>query len=94
MTLTLTLTPGIELYLRQGAEQKGMSLEAYTLEILTEHILEKQKQTSLANLLESWLDEDDAQEQKHTGEYLIQALDEDRLSDRKLFPLEMKGVSW
>ena len=29
-----------------------------------------------------------------TGEYLIRALDEDRLSDRPLFPPELKGVTW
>lgn len=37
-------------------------------------------------LLQSWIDEGDAEEQRETGEYLMQALDEDRLSDRKLFP--------
>ncbi len=39
-------------------------------------------------LLESWLtgDEEDAREQRETFEYLKRALDEDRLSDRKLFP--------
>jgi|GEM_PF-981639 hypothetical protein len=94
MTLTLSLTPEIELYLKQRAEQKGISIEAYTLELLTEHIFKKQKQASIVNLLESWLDEDDEQEQKQTGEFLIRALDEDRLSKRKLFPPEMKGVSW
>ena len=29
-----------------------------------------------------------------TLEYLIQVLDEDRLSYRKLFPKELKGKSW
>ena len=29
-----------------------------------------------------------------TGEYLIRVLDEDRLSDRKLFPAELKGITW
>ncbi len=52
MTLTLTLTPDIEQYLTQRAQEQ------------------------------------------ETGEYLIQALDEDRLSDRKLFPIELKGVTW
>lgn len=94
MTLNLSLTPEIEFYLTQKAEQKGISVEAYTLEILTEHILKKEKQTSLVNLLDSWLNEGDAQEQESTGEFLIHALDEDRLSERKLFPQEMKGVSW
>jgi hypothetical protein len=45
-------------------------------------------------LLQSWLDDEDDEEQQETGRYLIEALDEDRLSDRKLFPLELKGVSW
>ena len=36
-------------------------------------------------LLQSWCDED-AQEQRETWEFLKTALDEDRLSDRKLFP--------
>ena len=31
-------------------------------------------------------DENDEQEQRETWEYLKRALDEDRLSDRKLFP--------
>jgi len=48
----------------------------------------------LLSLLKSWIEEGDADEQRETGEYLLQALDEDRLSDRKLFPSELKGISW
>ncbi len=44
-----------------------------------------QKNLAAIKLLESWYEED-AQEQCETWEYLKQALDEDRLSDRKLFP--------
>ena len=40
---------------------------------------------ALIELLRTWR-EGDEQEQKSTWEYLKQALDEDRLSDRKLFP--------
>ena len=45
-------------------------------------------------LLQSWIDDEDREEQQETGQYLIDALDEDRLSERKLFPLELKGVTW
>ena len=40
------------------------------------------------NLLDSWcnVDEAEAQEQQETWFYLKKVLDEDRLSDRKLFP--------
>lgn len=94
MTLTLTLTPEIEQYLTQRARQQGLSTEAYTLQLLIEHILLKEKQAKSIDLLQSWMDEEDAEEQQETGEYLIQALDEDRLSERKLFPIELKGVTW
>ena len=43
------------------------------------------KNRALIQLLRSWR-EGDEQEQRSTWEYLKQALDEDRLSERKLFP--------
>jgi hypothetical protein len=43
-----------------------------------------EKNQSAISLLDSWLN-DDEKEQKETFEYLKKALDEDRLSDRKLF---------
>jgi hypothetical protein len=49
---------------------------------------------SAVSLLESWLSDADIEEQKATGVYLIEALDRDRLSDRLLFPDEIKGKSW
>jgi hypothetical protein len=78
MPLTLNLTSEIEQYLSQKAREKGLSLEAYVLKLLKDTILEQEKQTKLVNLLQSWIDEEDEQEQKETGEYLIEALDQDR----------------
>lgn len=94
LTLTLSLTPDLELYLKQKANQQGLSVEAYVLQLLAKQILTVEKQDKAVNLLQSWLDEEDAAEQTETGEYLIRVLDEDRLSERKLFPIEMKGVTW
>jgi hypothetical protein len=48
----------------------------------------------LEALFESWATEGDSEEQSKTGEFLIQALDEDRLSERQLFPPERRGVTW
>lgn len=39
-------------------------------------------------------EEGDEKEQRETFEYLVRVLDEDRMSGRKLFPAEMKGVTW
>jgi hypothetical protein len=48
----------------------------------------------LGALLQFWIDEGDVDEQTNTGQYLIRALDEDRPSERKLFPPDMEGVTW
>jgi hypothetical protein len=40
------------------------------------------------------MDEEDSEEQKETGTYLVEALDKSRLSERKLFPAEREGITW
>jgi len=52
---------------------------------LPQSTVQSQKNLALIQLLRSWR-EGDEQEQRSTWEYLKQALDEDRLSERKLFP--------
>ena len=63
-------------------------------EIASEARISDNRAAGLGRLFQSWMDEGDADEQRETLEYLIQVLDEDRLSDRKLFPKELKGKSW
>lgn len=94
MTLVLDLSPELEQYLVQEAAQHGLPVEVLALQLLTDSILLKQKRAEAVNLLQSWLDSADEEEQQETGQYLIQVLDEDRLSERKLFPAELKGVTW
>lgn len=94
MALILNLTPEIEQYLTQRATEQGLSLESYTLKLLTDTILPQEKKIKLVNLLQSWIEEEDEQEQQETGEYLIEVLDQDRLSDRRLFPAQLKGITW
>lgn len=48
----------------------------------------------LRGLFRSWMGIGSAEEQRDTIEHLIRALDENRLSDRELFPTELKGKSW
>lgn len=48
-------------------------------------ILNVEQQKAAIELLRSWR-EGDQQEQQETWDYLKRVLDEDRLSDRKLFP--------
>jgi hypothetical protein len=94
MTLTLHLSPELEQRLTQEAKRHGLALDTYTLQLLDKSLPTKDRRTELVTLLQSWMDEGDAEEQQETGEYLIRALDEDRLADRPLFPPDLKDVTW
>jgi hypothetical protein len=94
--ITLTLDSDLEQRLLREASCQGLSPQEYALQALKEHISEidsERRQKAIA-LTQSWIDEGDEEEQRETWEYLVRVLDEDRTSDRKLFPEELKGVSW
>jgi hypothetical protein len=76
------------------ADRRGVPAERVTLDLLDEYLPAPGRQAELISLLKSWVEEVDPEEQRETGQYLIRALDEDRLSDRKLFPPELQGVTW
>ena len=94
MTLTLDLPPNLENSLFQAANQQSLTVEEFVIQMLTSAFMQKERQKKAVRLLESWLSDADIEEQKTTGAYLIESLDQDRLSDRLLFPDEMKGKSW
>lgn len=94
MTLTLSLPRDLEERLQHEAERQGLPADALTLRLLDQHLPARDRRAELVDLLQSWIDDGDVQEQKETGEFLVKVLDEDRLSDRPLFPPELKGVTW
>ena len=94
MTLTLDLTPELQERLCREAAQQGLPVERYALDLLDRHLPPKERSAELVSLLQGWIDHGDSEEQQATGSYLLRTLDEDRLSDRKLFPAELKGVTW
>lgn len=94
--MTLALAPELEERLKQEAARRGLPPAEYASKVLEEHIsqAERERREKAIALVQSWIDEGDEQEQKETWEYLVRVLDEDRTSARKLFPEELKGVSW
>jgi len=94
MTLTLTLPEKLEKRLTEEAAQQGYSATVYAQRILEERLQQKTKSAQAVALLQSWIDEGDPDEQQKTGNYLVQSLDADRMSDRQLFPSETEGVTW
>ncbi|MBY0523678.1 MAG: hypothetical protein K2R98_09770 [Gemmataceae bacterium] len=94
MRLTIDLPSELEQRLTQEAQRRGLAVDAFAVQLLDKELPPRDRGMELVTLLQTWLDVADPEEQQETGEYLIRALDEDRLSDRKLFPPELKGVSW
>lgn len=74
---------------RESISMKPVALDASeqktTPETLEANRLDQQHK-ALKELTRQWIEEGDEQEQTETWEYLRQALDEDRLSNRPLFP--------
>jgi hypothetical protein len=64
------------------------------LQLLDTHLPPNDQRLELVTLLNAWIAEEDSEEQRETGEYLVRVLDENRLPDQKLFPPELKGATW
>ena len=94
MTLALHVAAKLERRLIEAAAREAISIDEYTLRQLDKHLPVQDPRAKLVALLQCWIDEGDPEEQRETGDYLVRVLDEDRLSDRKLFPPELKGVTW
>jgi predicted DNA-binding protein len=94
MTLTLNLSGEVESRLAAAAHSHGMAPADYALQIIERDLSEQQRRQRAADLLQSWIDQGNADEQRATYEYLTRALDDDRPADRKLFPPDLQGITW
>ena len=63
-------------------------------ELARENKTPKGRAEALDALIRSWTDNQDDGEQRETVDCLVDGLDRERLSARKLFPEEFKGRSW
>jgi len=94
MTLMLPVPPELQERLAQEAGRLGIDVSDCALRLLDHHLPPAKRRAQAISMIESWIQEKDGQEQKETGDFLVKSLDEDRLSERKLFPPELEGVSW
>ena len=94
MTLRLDLPADLAERLKRVAEKQGLSADGYALNLLKTHLPPNDRRAELVGLLQSWIDGSEGEDQAETDFDLLRALDEDRLSDRKLYPEELKGVTW
>ena len=95
MTLTLTLSRDLEQNLTQEARRLGLTPDRYAVRILERNIPADDQRQQLMALLEARIaDAECSREQDDDPDEFLRAIDEDRLSDRPLYPPEMKGVTW
>jgi hypothetical protein len=88
MILSLTLPPDLGASLAKEAERRGVTPAQCALDLLTQQLPSEERRRRLIALLSETVDDED-------GDFdLLKALDEDRLSDRKLYPPELKGKTW
>ena len=87
MTLELTLPPELETRLRSAASRNGKAAEQYAVEVLEENVPVSAKNLAAAAMLLEWAKEAESMsdEESAENEQILRALDEDRMSDRKLF---------
>ncbi len=91
MTLILELSPDLETRLAQEAAVLGMPIEAYVLGVLAQSPPATARREGLAADLQAWIDAGSAEP---PSDEVLHQLDADRLSDRRLYPPELKGVTW
>lgn len=93
--MILTLAPELEVRVKIESARLGLTPDKYATQVIAEHIseAERERRAKAVALLQSWIDEDENSDEEYDDE-LLRMLDEDRLSERKLFPPEMKGISW
>lgn len=94
MTLLLDLPLELEERLAIEAEKSGLTTADMAIHLLDKSLLTSERRKQAMALLTAWAEDEDASEQIDTGHYLQRALDEDRLSDRELFPENLRGVTW
>jgi hypothetical protein len=93
MTITLTIPGELEERLVQQAQRENVSVEQLTLQVLDRSLPRPERAAEVKALFEQWAAEDAAAGADDDDE-LFRMLDEDRPSYRKLFPPELKGVTW
>ena len=78
------------------ADRRGLSAEVYAAKLLDQHLPPLDAQAAVDTWYAQWMAEAAVAtpEDEATAEAFFQALDEDRPSIRKLFPDELKGVTW
>jgi len=91
MSSVIVLAPELEEKVNREAARQGLKLNEYVAKALDEYTSQTEQQQS--QLVPPWIEPARDPSEGYEDDF-FRMLDEDRMSDRKLFPPELKGVSW
>lgn len=91
MTLTLELSTDLETRLTHEAAALGIPVEKYAIEVLAQSHPVRADREALAAELQAWIETCSVEP---PDDELLHQIDADRLSNRQLYPPELKGVTW
>ncbi|HET6249235.1 MAG TPA: hypothetical protein VFE47_16185 [Tepidisphaeraceae bacterium] len=91
--LVLNIPTDLEQRLNEAALRRGLSVPDYAVELLQHQLPGTDRRADAVATLQAWVDEGVKSDQTGSDDFL-RALDEDRPSERKLFPPELKGITW
>ncbi len=94
MTLELTLTPDLEERLNQEAQRAGLPADEYAVQLLDKQLPPRNRRAELMTLLQTWIDEGKSAKSEQNDDEFLRMIDKDRPSERKLYPPELKGITW
>jgi hypothetical protein len=94
MSMQLTLPPQLEERLKQEAARRGMTADACAIQTLDQHLPPVDRAAQLQALFDQWAAEDQAAEPCHGDYDFFKEVDAARPSNRKLYPDELKGITW
>lgn len=101
MAMQIVVPLELEERLRQEADRQGQTSDALALKILDQQLppadprTVEERRAAVIAMLEQWAEEDESltDEELASNADLLRAIDEDRLSDRKLFEGILKDDS-
>ncbi len=86
-TVHLTLTPELRQRLQREADRQHLSADAVAIQLLEKHLPGLDRQAAAVAMLQQWAEEDAAMSAQDAAANaaVLRSIDEDRLSNRKLF---------
>ena len=94
MTLTLQLSARLQERLAAAALRLGNELDEVALDVLEQHAPDNDRRLEAIGFLEHWIDEASERAAVEPANSLLEDLDAHRPSYRKLYPAELKGITW